>query len=136
MAGEYGDGGDLVPDNEGKEEGGYCIKIYVGADNQVKSVAVKSESELPEQDAQGGQAGAAGAPAEGGEVEMMTRVPVDSIEGALALAQQAYDAQGQLPTDGAGGMQQGDAMADMMQGYGKGGLRGQNEGMGIRKVFR
>lgn len=135
MAGDYGNGGDLVPDNEGKEEGGYCIKIYVGADNQVKGVAVKREHEMPMGGEEGGQAGAAGAPEQEAEMEMMTKVPVDSIEGALALVQQAYESQGQLPTGGEG-MERGDAMADMMQGYGKGGLRGQSEGMGIKKVFR
>ena len=67
------------PESDGKEEGGYCIKIYVGADNQVKGVAVKQERELPG-DEQGGQAGAAGAPEQEAEVEMMTKVPVDSIE--------------------------------------------------------
>jgi hypothetical protein len=134
----YGDGDTgNSPDMSGdEEEGGYCIKIYVDANNQAKSVCIEMENGEEEGIEEEGQMGAAGE-AEGEDEESEeTKIPVNSFEQAMHLAMQAYKNNGQLPMQGDQGMDQGSAMDDMMQGYGSGSLRSQQRGMGIGKVFK
>lgn len=119
MAGDYGDGGDLVPDNA-EQQGGYCIEIYVGPDNKVQSVSVEQKSQ---EDAEEG---------EGGDEGQEMGVQVSDIRQALDVAMQIHKNNGSL--DGAqptGASEQEDS--DLAEGYGNGNIRG---AMPIRKVFR
>lgn len=103
---------DMYEDNDAPEQkepqGGYCIKIYVGADNQVQSVAVKQK-----------EAEEAGESQDRGQ-------PVQSIEEAMQAAMRIYQAGGDMqgqesPEDAA------------MRGYA--GPSGMRKGVGLRKVF-
>lgn len=115
MAGDYGNGGDLTPDNEQGEEGGYCIEIYVGPDNQVKGVKVEQKM------------------MEGGtEMEMEAKMPAGSIDEALSAAKGIYESGGKMD----GQMRQESAQDATMRGYGRGSFANQQGGgMGVRKVF-
>lgn len=123
MAEGYDGDGSISPDNmqqmDEQEQGGYCIEIYVSADNQVQSVSVEQkdaeEAAEKEQSEDGMQVG--------------------DIKQALSLAMQIHQNKGQLP-EGAqvqdDGQQEQD---DLMEGYGNGNIRG-NGSMPVRKVFR
>jgi hypothetical protein len=122
MAGDYGNGGDLVPDNGDMgpqdEQGGYCIEIYVGADNQVNGVKVEQKMMM-----------------EGGEMETETKMPVQSIDEALSMAKGIYESGGQMHGGDMGQMQgQGSAEQSQMKGYGRGSFANQ-QGVPVRKVF-
>ncbi len=84
-----------------QESTGYCIEIYVGPDNQVQSVGVSREPKQHDDSA--------------------LQLGNTSIEQSLLLVRDIIEAGGELPTDG--GMAQQD-MADALEGYGRGGLRG------------
>lgn len=99
-------------EQEGSEQGGYCIEIYVGPDNQVQSVGVEMK------------------PAEGFNAQGTGR-DVDHIEDALAMVMQIYEAGGQVGEPGA---QPEESPEDaMMRGYN--GPSGQRRGMGVNKIF-
>lgn len=117
MNDEYANGDGM----HGKEPGGYCIEIYVGADNQVKAVKV-------EQKAMQGDA----------EMEVEAKMPVASIDEAIQAAQAIYEAQGKLDPQMMQGAMAARAEAqendEMMEGYGRGNIRG-NGRMPVGKVF-
>lgn len=115
MEGDYGNGGEMAQDNGQKEEGGYCIEIYVGADNQVKGVKVEQKM------------------MEGGaEMEVEAKMPAKSIDEALSAAKGIYESGGKMD----GQMSQESAQDATMRGYGRGSFANQQGGgMGVRKVF-
>lgn len=93
-------------------QGGYCIEIYVGPDNQVQSVGVEMK------------------PAEGFNAQGTGR-DVTDIEQALGMAMEIYQSGGQMDEPGA---QPEESPEDaMMRGYN--GPSGQRRGMGVNKVF-
>lgn len=124
MAGDYGNEGDLVPDNmqqdQSEGEGGYCIEIYVGPDNQVQSVSVEQKD---------AEEAAEKAQSEDG-------MQVGDIKQALSLVMQIHKNSGQLPDTGGEMPDEGQQEQDeLMQGYGNGNIRGTG-GMPMRKVFK
>ena len=101
---------DAGMQENGKEEDGYCIEIYVGADNQVKAVKVEQKSM--------------------GDVEIEAKMGVGSIDEALSAAKGIYEAGGQLQ----GQPGQESAEESQLRGYGKGSFANQR-GLPVNKVF-
>lgn len=121
MNDEYANGAGMGDMQGVHEEGGYCIEIYVGADNQVKGVKVEQKGMQ-----------------DGAEMEVEAKMPASSIEEALQVAQSIYQSGGKMEA----GMMEG-AMAaraqeqedaDLDEGYGRGNIRGPGR-MPVRKVF-
>lgn len=112
----YVSGDDMNGDDDQHEEGGYCIEIYVGADNQVKGVKVEQKSMQGD-----------------ASIEMEASMPAQSIDEALSAAQGIYEAGGKID----GTMSQESAEDSTMRGYGRGSFANQQGGgMGVRKVFK
>lgn len=93
-----------------EEAGGYCIKLYVGPDNKVRSVTVSEKPESGEEGQEQGQ-----------------------DAGSLA---EAFEMVETIIEQRAGGQSMQDERGDMdaaMSGYA--GPSGQHRGMGIKRVF-
>lgn len=117
-----------------QSQGGYCIEIYVGADGKPTSVNVETMDEESAED-QGGMQAMQGDAEEQQEPQGGDKgVPVASMEEAMSMVHQIIQNQGQMPQDGAQG-DQGNAMDEIMQGYGKGGIAARHGGLPVRKVF-
>lgn len=109
------------PPPEGQPQGGYCIEIYVGPDNQVQSVKAERKP----------------APPPMGDDKEFASSPdqeqsVGSIDDALEMARQIYEDGGQSAQPSGEDQEH----ADLMEGYGKGSYRAQRGGLPVRKVFR